>query len=591
MFKQLFMLIGLFCVTCSVIADDIHTCISGDCALSLTGPSQGTLECSPDSKHPSTLTLTFTVTNHTQYPIGFTPSIGGANPSPSSLAVAGGTCVNDIVKPHSSCTVEVIITAGLCSAITSPPQIFHAALDIQPNINQGKLTQPFTITVEDVLTFVTVASGSQPLSSGSGPYATLLAVHNVNNQWKTLTLPGTVTSGALNSSTCSNNTTTATCLAVGKDTSIEAIGQTLLYASQDGGVTWALPTIATFPQSGTFYGAACNQASPATCWVVGQLQSPTGGAIVLSTTNGGSTWTPSMPTTLTNPPNGLSVSSILYGTACDASGNCFAIGRDFSASSIYAGFIATASNVIPFTAQSFIDTDCAGSVCVAVGYTGAGNVSANGFLTLSRDNWATRTDVMLGGAQDFLTGVACTQTTQVQCVAVGYTDTSPSTPLLYVNNDVIGNPSNWASQKVFVTSTPAKLFSTACTTDGSKPICVIGGYQTNASVEVALLKQTEDLINWTDVSPGVNGPFFANACTRAGAKIICTAAGAKNQSGNVPIYYVNEDITGTGTWAAATLSPALPASGCFSNAGASGSSTGALLFPNLDASICNVPVF
>jgi hypothetical protein len=143
MFKQLCTLIGLLSVTCTVIADH--------CPLSLTGPTTTTLNCSPSDTELNSTVLTFTVTNHTHAPIGFHPTIGGAAPTPSSIVVTGGSCPKNVVRARNSCTVEVTVTAGLCSAITPPSQMIDAVLDVKPDINQGLLKQPFEVTVNGAI--------------------------------------------------------------------------------------------------------------------------------------------------------------------------------------------------------------------------------------------------------------------------------------------------------------------------------------------------------------------------------------------------------------------------------------------------------
>jgi hypothetical protein len=143
MLRKTLLFTTLCCMT-SAIAAEV-------CPLTLTGPSAVTLLCSPDLGHLHTSVLTFTVTNHTPNAIEFTPTLGGGNPSPSSIAITGGTCVHDFVPAESSCTIQVTVTAALCSEITMPPQIISESLSLIAEINQTPPIQPFLVTVTTTL--------------------------------------------------------------------------------------------------------------------------------------------------------------------------------------------------------------------------------------------------------------------------------------------------------------------------------------------------------------------------------------------------------------------------------------------------------
>jgi hypothetical protein len=158
------------------------------------------------------------------------------------------------------------------------------------------------------------AAGGQPL---------LVVSTNGGVSWAVPTIAGLPAVGTFSAASCTGSGPSAICTAAGED--YAAGGQPLLVVSTNGGASWAVPTIAGLPAEGTFNAASCTGSGPsAICTAAGQ--DSTDAPILVVSTNGGASW--AVPTIA-----GLPAEGTFSAASCTGSGPsaiCTAAGRDFT---------------------------------------------------------------------------------------------------------------------------------------------------------------------------------------------------------------------------------------------------------------------
>ncbi len=419
---------------------------------------------------------------------------------------------------------------------------------------------------------ITLLTGQQVIVSDDNTHiiTPLLAVNDTQGSWTSPTLPS-ITSGKFIAGTCSGQQATSVCFAVGQDTS-SGNSETLIYMSQDGGVTWTIPDLSNvgLPSAGSLSSVACEgDGANAHCFIAGELDG--NGAVTLTTTDGGNTWT-------TGDPYNSKYSTLLSATC----GNqCFATGIDYGAE-ITLGFIAFANSAIAldeFSGAWFMNSDCVEDSCVAVGANAKG-----GFITSSTNYWATSNEIYSGNfgtADDVFYGASCTKANDDNlCVTVGISQDEMTTPVIYVNSNLTESTlHNWSAASISPSNLEGNLYSVSCTPSDTNSVCIAVG-QSNVGVPF-ILKSLDSGNTWTQEQfiSGAAGNLMGVACSNNADIINCTASGMEvNMSAMhlVPVAYTNPDVLGADIWVSPT-NLTLPASGCLLDAGSNGKSNGAYL--------------
>lgn len=332
----------------------------------------------------------------------------------------------------------------------------------------------------------------------------------------------------------------------------------LSYTSTDGGTNWTAST--TQPSGfGTLYSVSCSS-DGSTCAAVGNDGSA---PLSYTSTDSGVTWVPS---TTQAPVNG-SGSGYLYGVACSSMGSiCATVGFDganapLSYTSTDGGVDWIASVTQPHVNASGkgylggVACSSNGSICVAVGYDGSdaplSYTSTDGGVVWIAS--ATQPPVNLSN-WGHLRGVSCSSNGSI-CVSVGYD--GAGVPLSYTSTD---GGVTWAfsTTQPLVNGTGAGyLTSVSCSSNGST--CVVVGSDGNSAP--LSYTSTDGGVIWapSTTQPPVNGSGSGSlsgvACSSTGS--ICAAVGS--DGANVPLSYTSTD--GGVTWALSTTQPPVNGSG------------------------------
>jgi photosystem II stability/assembly factor-like uncharacterized protein len=266
--------------------------------------------------------------------------------------------------------------------------------------------------------------------------------------------------------------------------------------------------------SGTSYLNAIACPSTTTCYAVGENSSGSGGAIVLATTDSGTTWT-----TETVP----SGTALLYGIACTSTTTCYAVGAIVishgSLSFDYGYILATTNSGSTWSAQTgFGPTGISylsGIACPSTTtcYSVGENSSYDGGIILATTNsgstWSTQT---VPSGTRFLNGIACTSAST--CYAVGQNSSLDGGIIFATTN----SGSTWSTQTV--PSGTLSLLGVACT---SASTCYAVGEHSSNSGGV-ILATTNSGSTWnTQTVPSGTALLSGIACTLTTA---CYAAGA-----------------------------------------------------------------
>lgn len=576
-------LLGILLLSASFAqANETAACTQGNCPVQIISPEIKNLPCGG-----ATETLTFTLISQ----VGAIPIDGKKlvkinsedTSSGSTLAFAGGTCGNSIPAGATGCTINVLVTSAVCpvskEAEQKPnlPQQIAYNLEVSIDANPPVLIAPIKLKVTS--SFLAVAINSSILSLDP-----LLVVHDATGKWnQTPTGIPTSSGTAFYAATCTGNDDKGICL-LGGASSPEV---PLLYRSSNGGINWNQVPAAdiTLPAAGAIEGVACtDEGSAATCIAVGV--DATGGnfiPLMFTSPDGGASWSPVDFSTF-----GFSNDSYLITSACANNAGtvvCTAVGFD----SIHSRPILLVFNPahspsvkkirlpasVSLTSTACTEQGVGKIVCIAAGSNSSGSV---GYLAVSIDSgvtWHNWTPQPTNTAE-LLYGTACTKATngKVVCTATG-ASTSTTQAVVYMNTDVFKKPlNNW--KQVVEASGKGYLTTTACETN-AKTVCTAAGATVSPSVSPLFYVNNDVTGNgtWQTVPSVTANVFGGTACTNTGFDTIACIVAGDDATGN-GLLYQNTDVSGIGSWSPVTFNPVL-SNQCFQSAGASGQLSGGTL--------------
>lgn len=140
---------------------------------------------------------------------------------------------------------------------------------------------------------ICTAAGYSRTSGVASPV--LVESANGGNTWNIPSVSGSFSIGYLSSTSCTGNTGTAVCVAVGTGNASFSYGPPILAVTTNGGITWSTKTISGFSDNVRMSHVSCTgTAATAVCATVGGTQS--GSPMLAVSTNGGNTWNvPTIP--------------------------------------------------------------------------------------------------------------------------------------------------------------------------------------------------------------------------------------------------------------------------------------------------------
>ena len=232
-----------------------------------------------------------------------------------------------------------------------------------------------------------------------------------------------------------------------------------------------------------------------------------GGGSILSTANGGTSWTSHQES-----------STALDGIACGSISDCVAVGLDGSSYSSTNGGATWTSNPTASGTIGFAGISCpTPTVCIAVGSEANGrnatSTNTNGYMMATTDSgtsWKKQFSIL--GNDTAFNGVDCP--TSTVCIAVG------DSPFRSVMESTDGG-SSWTKEEVPAAEGNRFYNGVAC---ASANQCEVVG-----SLTPTLM--TSDGANWTKQSlPPTAGNILAVACSSASA---CVAVGSGMNGGGL----------------------------------------------------------
>ena len=285
------------------------------------------------------------------------------------------------------------------------------------------------------------------------------------------------------------------CVAVAGDNGNQGAGAgavpgALVLATTNGGTTWAGDPVPV-GLAGLF-GVSCG--STVDCEAVGLSSS--GEAALVGTTSGGTTWSAQ---TL---PVGLGQ---LFGVSCPSAADCYTVGSD---SNIYTGgnsgddaaILATTDGGTTWSPQA-VPTGIAGlqgiacpttSTCFAVG-TDTVEADGSGVITTS-DGGATWTQLTAPTGVGTLEAIACANVTS--CVAVGVLPSGLDSAKVLTTTD---GGTTWTQQTV-----PAGVGELRAVSCPSASVCIAVGSEPEAQNGGVIVTTTDGGSTWTTAGGGLN---------------------------------------------------------------------------------------
>lgn len=196
-----------------------------------------------------------------------------------------------------------------------------------------------------------------------------------------------------------------------------ASAASVIASTADGGLTWddQLLPLATTPE---LTGISCPGSR--LCMAVGATGTALTTGIVLTTDNGGATWTQAAA-----PPNAIDISSV----QCTSASDCTALATDgtliWSASTVNFGQSWQQEGNLPSGLVDASGISCiATTTCVVAGYTQTSTGHGQGAVAISVDGGATWTAATVPSGLGVLHDATCASVTR--CLAVGTTSTTVS---------------------------------------------------------------------------------------------------------------------------------------------------------------------
>ncbi len=225
--------------------------------------------------------------------------------------------------------------------------------------------------------------------------------------WGSLTIPSGVS--ILNAVSCAS---TSDCVAVGQVDDADGV----IVSTTDGGTSWTADTV----PDGVFDLSGVSCASPSDCVAVGYAipggDNTPGVEIVLTTADGGTTWTSQLP-----PSDG----GMLEAVSCASTTNCIAVGQTTDGAAILSstdGGATWTSQVVPAGANSLGGVSCPSVMdCVAGGTT---NPGFTGLVLATTDGGTSWVSQSVPAKVANVTGASCASISS--CYAVGYNGISPA---------------------------------------------------------------------------------------------------------------------------------------------------------------------
>ena len=307
-------------------------------------------------------------------------------------------------------------------------------------------------------TAVCVAAG-QDLTGSSPPL--LYVSQNGGNAWSKVSVVGAPTAGALNAATCTGTGATAVCMVAGID---NTSGAPFLAVSTDGGSTWAVKSISGLPSTGSFDTASCTgSGATALCVAAGQDTTGLNPPLLVESVDGGNTW--SIPTI-----SGLPFSGVYHGASCVGTGVTAICAIAGSNEDTFVALLVVSTNggttwaVKSITGSTSNDdlnaVSCTGTdasaICTAVGGDNEAPSSSVPLVITSTNGGATWAVVSSAGFPThgtFLTTSCTGASATAVCSAAGANFASGSVPLLSVSTN---GTSTWSSP--VVTNAPVNGF-------------------------------------------------------------------------------------------------------------------------------------
>jgi photosystem II stability/assembly factor-like uncharacterized protein len=299
------------------------------------------------------------------------------------------------------------------------------------------------------------------------------------------------------------------CMVAGGVTATGQPGAVL--ATTDGGSSWT--TSFTFPYAvSSLIAVSCPTAS--VCMAAGGLtnatsaEGPTGPGVVVTSTDGGSTWaTESLPAGV----GSLSAISCASSSVCEASGNTVVPGTPVIVGTTDGG-ATWQSQTVPSGIESINQISCPSvSDCTGVGDAPGGSTGSVAIVD-STNGGATWTTETAPSGLSYLSSIACPSVTQ--CTAVGETNVSAPTPNTAIIATTDGGTS-WTTKTA--PSGVSGLVSIACPTQS---VCMAIG---SVSAGATVISTTDGGTTWTTesfpsskASPGDIACASATACTVVG---------------------------------------------------------------------------
>lgn len=389
------------------------------------------------------------------------------------------------------------------------------------------------------------------------------------NTWAVQNIPGIPPSGMLFGSMCSGAVGTGICIAVGED--FTGSLPPLLVMSRNGGMTWSKQNIDGLTTFGIFFATSCTgNGSAGVCIAAGQDLTGSQAPLLVTSTDGGTTWQLAII-------SGLPESGFFSGANCsitnDATTTCMVVGQDLTGSqppllvtSTDGGVTWSKRSIPGLTSKGFFNSasclDNSG-VCVVTGQDATGTLAP--LLIKSSDGGATWNIQTVQGlpSSGYFSGVSCsgTRTTGV-CAAAGYDLTGTQPPLLVTSTDG-GN--TWSTQRIAGLTNNGYFNGVSCSGNAGAGICIaVGQDLTNAEAPL-LVKSIDGGKTWNIQNIITNipasGSLYGASCLGNGsAQDFCFAAGQDATGNQPPLLVVSTN--GGATWSVQSIAR-LPASGFF----------------------------
>ena len=508
--------------------------------------------------------FTYTVTNNVPghaFPLTLT----GATPPIYRVQASSHDCGNILAAGPSTCYIAIDINPVLEDLGES----IHKSLQLTYG---GRDTVTKNIDFSVLPTFIAAGSTS---SSNPAFYTNTGGGSAGGEVWVTPAsvssrLP---VYGILNDSSCTGVGVGAMCVAAGQDNTGE--NPPLALYSFDGGIDWTRSALPRTGMTGFFYGTSCTgDGVDARCIAVGQDQTvqppPFSGnqpplILVLGRSDGGR----AMKSTITD----LPTNGVLWGVGCTGSGSsavCTAVGEDYAGNmppllitTRNGGFSWTTPVITDMPRSGYFNSaSCTGSgstaICIAAGQDY--DLAGPPLLYVSRDGAQTWTKLTSSDlpADGVFWNSSCTGSgDKAVCTAVGEDDTGSNPPLIFSSRD---GGQTWVRQRPSTMTVNGALWSVSCAGNGSDAVCAAGGQDQTGNQPPLLLVTKNGARSWLNVAPtGVTtyGYFDATSCTGAESTAICTATGQDYFGYQPAIIYENragaDNMDQASSWVGQTL--------------------------------------